>query len=71
MSNKLEEVGSPEYLGDGVYVKLHSSGDVVLFTSNGFHTTNSVFLEPKVLREFVAYCVRNKLATPYLEVPSE
>jgi hypothetical protein len=42
----------PEYLGDGAYVRLNEYGQVVLFTSDGDHTTNSVYLEPEVLRAF-------------------
>lgn len=52
---------TPEYLGDGCYVKLHESGQVVLYTSNGEHTTNSVFLEPEVLRSFKEWIERNRL----------
>lgn len=32
------------YLGDGAYVK-YSGDDLVLFTHNGVHSTNSVYLE--------------------------
>jgi len=41
-----------EYLGDGAYARLDSRGWVVIYTSNGIHTTNEVVLEPDVLHAF-------------------
>jgi hypothetical protein len=47
-----------EYLGDGAYVETGSyMGEVVLTTSNGIRTTNTIVLGPgelKVLSEFIA-----------------
>ena len=42
------------YLGDGVYVKMDGHF-VVIYTHNGYHTTNSVFLEPEVLAALKKY----------------
>lgn len=41
------------YLGDGLYVELDDFGMVVLYTSDGVRHTNTVYLEPKVLENFV------------------
>jgi hypothetical protein len=57
----LPDPTTPEYLGDGCYVKLHESGQVVLFTTDGISTTNSVFLEPEVLRSFKEWIGRHDL----------
>ena len=40
-----------KYLGDGVYVH-HNGWEVVLTTEDGKATTNTVFLEPLVLKAF-------------------
>jgi hypothetical protein len=51
-----------EYLGDGAYARLAAdTGDVVIFTHDGIHVTNSVFLEPKVLRAFKEWLQRKGL----------
>jgi hypothetical protein len=46
------------YLGDGAYVKWDAlTGELVIFTHNGFHPTNSVFLGPneiEALKQFLA-----------------
>jgi hypothetical protein len=39
------------YLGDGVYVRIDVRG-IWLTTENGVEATNSIFLEPEVLRSF-------------------
>jgi len=44
------------YLGDGVYV--HRDGyQVVLTTTDGVRTTNTVYLEPEVVDALLAYLV--------------
>lgn len=47
----------PTYLGDGAYVKQGSYvGEIVIFTHNGIHPTNSVVLGPSeivVLERFL------------------
>ncbi len=37
------------YLGDGVYVELDGEGRILLTTSNGIRTTNSIYLAHDVL----------------------
>lgn len=37
------------YLGDGVYAKW-DGGDLILYTSNGVTVTNTIVLEPQVLK---------------------
>ena len=45
----------PVYLGDGAYVRWDEYGAVVLYTSDGLKETNTVVLEPEVLRNFVEW----------------
>lgn len=47
-----------DYLGDGAYVYLSPSRNVVLYTSDGVIETNRVELEPDVLRSFDEWVVR-------------
>jgi len=42
------------YLGDGLYVE-YDGFQVRLFTSNGIAVTNEVYLEPRVLSEFLGW----------------
>lgn len=42
------------YLGDGCYVEL-DRGMVKLTTSNGTEDTNTVYLEPEVLAQFLRW----------------
>lgn len=41
-----------EYLGDAVYVQQYDGHSIGLTTENGISTTNTIFLEPLVLRKF-------------------
>ena len=45
------------YLGDGVYVEVEI-GCVVLTTENGIETTNTIVLEPEVLKELFDFLQR-------------
>ena len=42
------------YLGDGLYAKFEGQ-DLVLYTSNGVEVTNTVVLEPSVLKALFAF----------------
>jgi hypothetical protein len=53
------EPESPTYLGDGLYVE-HDGYQYRLFASNGIHTTNEVFLDPRVLEAFQRYLASRK-----------
>lgn len=46
-----------EYLGDAAYARWEAEV-LVIFTHNGIHPTNSVYLEPKVLRSLLDYLRR-------------
>lgn len=46
-----------EYLGDSVYVVI-DYGSVVLTTENGMGASNTIVLEPEVLRELERYVAR-------------
>ena len=49
------------YLGDGAYVK--EEGDfVVVYTHNGYHSTNSVYLEPDVEEALYQYLKKRHYA---------
>lgn len=56
MSNK-------RYLGDGAYVELRGAADLVLTTSDGIRTTNTIVLEAAVWRELIRF-VGNHTHTP-------
>jgi hypothetical protein len=51
----------PEYLGGGAYARLSEDGQVILFTTNGAYSTNSIYLEPEVLRAFKEWLSRTGL----------
>lgn len=46
--------GNKVYLGDGVYAAF-DGWNIVLTTENGISTTNTIFIEPEVLRSFNKY----------------
>ena len=47
------------YLGDAVYAKVHEDGyHIVLYTHNGIHSTNSIYLEPGVARSLREYLTK-------------
>ena len=48
------------YLGDGAFAMFDGSG-IELTTSDGVQITNTVYLEPEVLANFIEYLKRNKL----------
>ncbi len=50
------------YLGDGLYVGFDGY-QVKLYSHNGVHPTNSVYLEPEVLRAFVKWLQENGMVT--------
>ena len=52
---------TPFYLGDGAYVKLNEYGQIVLFTSDGVTTTNTICFEPELLLAFQEWLRRNGL----------
>ena len=44
----------PTYLGDGLYADFDGY-QIELFATDGIHVTNKVYLEPKVLENFLNY----------------
>lgn len=52
------------YIGDAVYVD-HDGFAVVITTENGIEATNTVYMEPSVLKQFEAYIedVKQDIAT--------
>lgn len=49
------------YIGDAVYVD-HDGFAVVITTENGIEATNTVYMEPSVLKQFEAYLADLKQA---------
>lgn len=48
------------YLGDGAYAKWREeTGELVVFTSNGIFTTNSVYLEPSAIAALLEFIQRS------------
>lgn len=44
------------YLGDGAYCKYGSyPGELIIYTSNGMHLTNSVHLEPLAIQLLIQF----------------
>lgn len=43
------------YLGDGVYGEMDGYGNVILTTEDGIRATNTIHLEPEVLRALMAW----------------
>lgn len=43
------------YLGDSVYAEKREWGDIILTTDNGEGASNSIVLEPEVLRALIAF----------------
>lgn len=46
-----------EYVGDGVYIE-GEGGYIILTTENGIAITNTIYLEPPVLRDLLAILKR-------------
>ena len=57
---------SKEYLGDGVYVTIWHEGcdypSAVLTTEDGYRITNTIFLEPEVLANFLNWIEGRKIS---------
>lgn len=47
-------IAGVRYLGDGLYAKFEGPA-LVLYTSNGIEVTNTVVLEPQVLKALMDY----------------
>lgn len=43
------------YIGDGVYGRIDDHGNVILTTEDGIRATNTIHLEPEVLRSLMAW----------------
>jgi hypothetical protein len=43
------------YLGDSVYAAITDTGTVLLTTENGGGPSNSIYLEPEVMRALIVY----------------
>ncbi len=54
------------YLGDGLYAELDNSGQVRLFTTDGYETVNEVFLEPELIWAFEIFIERLRATYPYM-----
>lgn len=52
------------YLGDGVYIEQNDCGQVVLTTSDGLSNTNTIYLEPEVVRAMEEWFQGNAKGTP-------
>lgn len=49
------------YLGDGAYVRISQLGEIVIYTTNGLHVTNSVYLESPAIDEFIKFLKREEM----------
>ncbi len=57
MPKKVDVMSEKEYIGDGVYVDFDGFG-VVMTTENGIEVQNTVYLEPNVMKNLIAYYSR-------------
>ena len=48
------------YLGDGVYVEVDVSGDIKLYTSNGYTITNEIILDTQIATALVKWLKENE-----------
>lgn len=46
---------SKKYLGDGVYVDLNDSFQIVLTTENGIEATNEIYLDDEIIDELIKW----------------
>ena len=53
--------GDKEYIGDGAFVSFDGFG-LVLTTEDGVSTTNTIYLEPNVYKQLVAFVDRLDLS---------
>lgn len=44
-----------EYIGDSVHVEINEYGQIVLTTENGYGPSNTIILEPEVMRALNEY----------------
>lgn len=53
----MSKVKEPSYLGDGVYVKKCESGEdtIVLYTFDGLHVKDEIFIEPEVFQSLMRW----------------
>jgi hypothetical protein len=61
MSNEHSPSEYRQYLGDSVYIRTLPTGELVIYTENGFGPTNEIFLEPDVyllLAQYINNAVR-------------
>ncbi len=56
------DLGNKSHLGDGVYVDFDGSGSIVMTTEDGIEVSNTIYLEPEVLRALDEY--RKRLNPP-------
>jgi hypothetical protein len=63
------------YLGDSVYAAMTDTGAVLLTTENGQGPSNSIYLEPEVLRALIVYWERavelRRMAQARAAIPPE
>jgi hypothetical protein len=48
-------MNEPIYLGDGAYARIDQFGDVIIYTSNGIHITNSIVLGPDLILNLIEW----------------
>lgn len=56
-------MANKRYIGDAVYVEWSPSGELVMTTEDGIRATNTIILEPPVLKQLLEYVEERKRAT--------
>ena len=49
-----------QYIGDQVYARVTSWGDIILTTENGCGVTNEIYLEPAVMKNLLEFHNKTK-----------
>lgn len=62
MNNPITNSENKFYLGDGVYARIDDLGSLILTTEDGYHATNTIYMELSVLNALINYVKRSKRA---------
>lgn len=65
--NRLPQLKDAEYMGDAVYVKM-DAGYLRIMTSDGLDVNNTIFMEPEVFENVLAFYNKQKLTNQTEEI---
>lgn len=59
----IKHTPAADYLGDSVYADRDDFGALILTTENGIEASNTIILEPEVIRALLHYLARQEMMT--------